>query len=703
MSFINKFAWSGVAVVLAMVLMLGIMAPRPASASGAIVAWVFPAVTQPTTAVSAANVAATLGAAATASAATAAGTGTSTAQTLTGGAAGTAATTMFTLTESATAQITAGTLIFNLPAGYQFTTTGTCAVTNPGGGATTMTCLPSMVAAATKLTLTIAGGSTTGANTITMAGTAIRAISNTAAIGNITVDAASTLSVAGGYTGSANVLSALVLPVGTIVGTVAAPTAYSGTGVAPYDITLLMTSTTAACGTSNPVTTSAASIAADGSTSKALCARVTDSVGAPVVGLPVTFTVSTGLVSTGTGKTVVAITQSSGNAVTNYRGAGNVAGSDTAIASNTALNALGTLAVTLTAASGNTAAKVSVISPSVVSLGQSVFTSSPNYQAPTAGLGTFMAAQVTDAAGLGVNTQTILVTTDRGVVIASPAFAVTIATACGTNGQGGTAVAKSITLTTAATELLTVGGAVTPGAADFILCGTDNPGKANVTVQNISTAMTNGTASVTIGGRPAKITAVASGNAITATVTDAGGNLVADGTPIRFTMSASAGAVSTSCTTSTNGVASSVVALISTTGTVIVSSDWSESSGVQATCAAAGTQQLAASVAVPGGTSSVGAGPAAAAPAAAGSGRLVGSGTVPQTGGSGLIVFGGGTTDQLVTASGCAKATSSFYATVGGEFVTFVPGTTIAAVNAAFTTLYAAGIPANTALIGKCA
>ena len=145
------------------------------------------------------------------------------------------------------------------------------------------------------------------------------------------------------------------------------------------------------------------------------------------------------------------------------------------------------------------------------------------------------------------------------------------------------------------------------------------------------------------------------------------------------------------------------MALISTTGTVIVSSDWSESSGVQATCAAAGAHQLAASVAVPGGTSSVGAGPAAAAPAVAGSGLLVGSGTVPKTG-SGLIVFGGGTTDQLVTASGCAKATSSFYATnAAGEFVTFVPGTTIAAVNAGFTTLYAAGIPANTALIGKCA
>ena len=699
MSFINKFAWSGVAVVLAVVLSLGLIAqPRQAEASGAITLMAFGATTLPTNANVVTYAASTVGSVATVSgsvtagAAGGAGGSPSTTQARTDVTNALVAATQLAIVESTTGQLVAGTLVLNLPSGYQITTTGTCGFT---AGAGAMTCIPSANAGGTKLTLTLAGGASTTAATLVTVGTAIRATSNTAAAGNITIDATSTALLTGGFTGG----TVAPLAAGTIVGTVATPTAYSGTAVAPYTISLVMTSTTAACGTLNPVTTSAASIAADGSTSKALCAQVTDSVGAAVSGLPVTFTVSTGLVSTGSGKTVVAITSSAGNAVTNYRGAGNAAGSDTAIASNTAVNALGTLAITLTAASGTTAAKVSVISPAVVSLGQSVFTSSPNYQAPTAGLGTFMAAQVTDSTGLGVNTQTILVTTDRGVVIASPAFAVTIATACGTNGQGGTAVAKSITLTTAGTELLTVGGAVTPGAADFILCGTDNPGKANVTVQNISTAMTNGTASVTIGGRPAKITAVASGNAITATVTDAGGNLVADGTPIRFTMSANAGAVSTSCTTSTNGVASSVVALISTTGTVIVSSDWSESSGVQATCAAAGTQQLAVSVAVPGGTSTAGSG----TPAAGGSGRLVGSGTVPKTGGSGLIVFGGGTTDQLVTASGCAAATSSFYATnAAGEFVTFVPGTTIAAVNAAFTTLYATGIPANTALIGKC-
>jgi len=40
---------------------------------------------------------------------------------------------------------------------------------------------------------------------------------------------------------------------------------------------------------------------------------------------------------------------------------------------------------------------------------------------------------------------------------------------------------------------------------------------------------------------------------------------------------------------------------------------------------------------------------------------------------------------------------------VGGSFVTYVPGTTIAAVNAAFLAQFPDGaVPTGTALIGKC-
>jgi hypothetical protein len=76
------------------------------------------------------------------------------------------------------------------------------------------------------------------------------------------------------------------------------------------------------------------------------------------------------------------------------------------------------------------------------------------------------------------------------------------------------------------------------------------------------------------------------------------------------------------------------------------------------------------------------------------------SGSVPATG-FGLIVFGGGTVAQLVTASGVGNS-GALYATVGGIFVPYVPGTTIAAVNADFLAAFPGGnIPANTAFVGR--
>ncbi len=85
-----------------------------------------------------------------------------------------------------------------------------------------------------------------------------------------------------------------------------------------------------------------------------------------------------------------------------------------------------------------------------------------------------------------------------------------------------------------------------------------------------------------------------------------------------------------------------------------------------------------------------------------GSGTII-AGSIPLNGGFGLIVFGGGTNAQLLTASGCPQATAVFYATnAAGGFVTYIPGTGIAAVNAAWNTLFANGIPAPSALIGKC-
>jgi hypothetical protein len=97
--------------------------------------------------------------------------------------------------------------------------------------------------------------------------------------------------------------------------------------------------------------------------------------------------------------------------------------------------------------------------------------------------------------------------------------------------------------------------------------------------------------------------------------------------------------------------------------------------------------------------------PPAATPAPAvvggGSGTMV-SGSVPTSGGFGLVVFGGGTSADLVAASGCPTASSAFWASSGGNFVTYVPGTSIGAVNQAWLAMFASGIPSGTPLIGRC-
>lgn len=78
------------------------------------------------------------------------------------------------------------------------------------------------------------------------------------------------------------------------------------------------------------------------------------------------------------------------------------------------------------------------------------------------------------------------------------------------------------------------------------------------------------------------------------------------------------------------------------------------------------------------------------------------SGSIPPTGGFGIIVFGGGSNAQLVAASGCPPTTAVFWATSNGNFVTFVPGSSVGAVNAQWNALFVGGIPASSGLIGRC-
>ena len=90
-------------------------------------------------------------------------------------------------------------------------------------------------------------------------------------------------------------------------------------------------------------------------------------------------------------------------------------------------------------------------------------------------------------------------------------------------------------------------------------------------------------------------------------------------------------------------------------------------------------------------------------PAAGTTSNLI-SGSIPKSGGYGIVaVLQQAKIGDVVTATGCPSSSMSLYATVGGAFVTYVPGTTIAAVNAAFLAQFPDGaVPTGTALIGKC-
>lgn len=89
--------------------------------------------------------------------------------------------------------------------------------------------------------------------------------------------------------------------------------------------------------------------------------------------------------------------------------------------------------------------------------------------------------------------------------------------------------------------------------------------------------------------------------------------------------------------------------------------------------------------------------PAAKPPSTAG--KIIG-GTIPSTG-VGLVVFGGGTNDQLAAAIGC-RTTGTVWATIGQQMVQFIPGATLAVVNEEWNRTFPGQIPANTALLARC-
>ena len=81
----------------------------------------------------------------------------------------------------------------------------------------------------------------------------------------------------------------------------------------------------------------------------------------------------------------------------------------------------------------------------------------------------------------------------------------------------------------------------------------------------------------------------------------------------------------------------------------------------------------------------------------------ISTGAIGRNDGFGLLVFTGGTNEQLVAASGCpASAARFWFLDVGDAWVTYVPGTTVFAVNAAWFARFPLGINKNTPLVGSC-
>jgi hypothetical protein len=79
------------------------------------------------------------------------------------------------------------------------------------------------------------------------------------------------------------------------------------------------------------------------------------------------------------------------------------------------------------------------------------------------------------------------------------------------------------------------------------------------------------------------------------------------------------------------------------------------------------------------------------------------SGAVPPTGGFGMVVTNCGTISQVVAATGCSTATMALWITEAGAFLTYVPGTTVSAVNAEFLAhTDGANIPQDQAFVARC-
>ena len=84
-------------------------------------------------------------------------------------------------------------------------------------------------------------------------------------------------------------------------------------------------------------------------------------------------------------------------------------------------------------------------------------------------------------------------------------------------------------------------------------------------------------------------------------------------------------------------------------------------------------------------------------------GTTTGGTTSPVPVGGGLFVFGGGTSAQLLIASGCNASTAVFWTTnAAGAWIGYIPSVPVAILNAEWTALFPNGIPAGTPIFARC-
>jgi hypothetical protein len=461
-------------------------------------------------------------------------------------------------------------------------------------------------------------------------------------------------------------------------------------------VQLAVTDTPARCwaAASFPPSPNLATIQADNQT-VALCAFVRNSAtNTAIAGANVTFTSAAGYVGAGTDAVISAAADGNGHATTYYRGLG--------------VATVDTINVTLSSSS------VTIGPPPVVQLavtdtpahcwGATSFPPTPTLVAvPSSGsVSVALCAFVRDGTtNLPIPGAQVVFTTSLGYVGAGTDAVIS----SGADGNGhaatyyrGSGIAADDTVTATyngvvATATVTLATSVTIGTPPIV---------------QLAVTMSPDDCWTSPAFPPPVVTLVPSDGslsvALCAYVRDSVTNLPIAGAPVEFTTAFGyLGASDAVATASTNasGRAAMYYRGGGSSGTDLITA---EANGVAAfgtvTLFTPGVSPVVTPLPTPTATPTATPTPA---PTATTTGRITTGSPPPSNGGFSFFVFGGGTMPQLVQAAGCEGGRGAFWVTSPlGEFVTYVAGTLVSAVNAAWFAFFPDDIPPNQPMMGSC-